>query len=250
MSGFPLCHELQFHSDEFIDFLCKVTPDSTSQMRMMEEIKRFNLGEDCPLFDGLYEFCRIYTGASLQAATRLNHGLCDIAVNWAGGLHHAKKAEASGFCYINDIVLAILELLKRHARVLYIDIDIHHGDGVEEAFYLTDRVMTLSFHKYGDHFFPGTGALDDTGAKNGRFYSLNVPLQDGTDDATFRSLFRYALHSIVHPSCFSRQLEGRSFLFFISSSSPLHLRLGWKCLSRCYLLQEVVRCVMMIQTNR
>jgi acetoin utilization deacetylase AcuC-like enzyme len=89
---------------------------------------------------------------------RLNHGLCDIAINWAGGLHHAKKAEASGFCYVNDIVLAILELLKYHARVLYIDIDIHHGDGVEEAFYTTDRVMTVSFHKFGD-FFPGTGDL-------------------------------------------------------------------------------------------
>jgi histone deacetylase 1/2 len=68
-------------------------------------------------------------------------------LNWAGGMHHAKKAEASGFCYVNDIVLAILELLKTHARVLYVDIDIHHGDGVEEAFYLTDRVMTVSFHK-------------------------------------------------------------------------------------------------------
>ena len=76
---------------------------------------------------------------------RLNHGLSDIAINWAGGLHHAKKAEAQGFCYINDLVLAILELLKYHARVVYIDIDIHHGDGVEEAFYLTDRCMTVSF---------------------------------------------------------------------------------------------------------
>jgi len=74
-----------------------------------------------------------------DAAHRLNHGLCDIAINWAGGLHHAKKCEASGFCYVNDLVLGILELLKYHARVLYIDIDIHHGDGVEEAFYLTDR---------------------------------------------------------------------------------------------------------------
>ena len=66
---------------------------------------------------------------------------------WAGGMHHAKKSEASGFCYVNDIVLGILELLKRHERVLYIDIDIHHGDGVEEAFYSTNRVMTLSFHR-------------------------------------------------------------------------------------------------------
>ena len=77
----------------------------------------------------------------------------DIAINWSGGLHHAKKYEASGFCYVNDIVVAILELLKYHSRVLYIDIDIHHGDGVQEAFYLTDRVMTVSFHKYGN-FFP------------------------------------------------------------------------------------------------
>lgn len=73
----------------------------------------------------------------------------------SGGLHHAKKFEASGFCYVNDIVIAILELLKYHARVLYIDIDVHHGDGVQEAFYLTDRVMTVSFHKYGNFFFPG-----------------------------------------------------------------------------------------------
>jgi len=89
---------------------------------------------------------------------KLNKEAADIAVNWAGGLHHAKKSEASGFCYVNDIVLAILELLKYHQRVLYIDIDIHHGDGVEEAFYTTDRVMTVSFHKYGE-YFPGTGDL-------------------------------------------------------------------------------------------
>ena len=93
----------------------------------------------------------------------------------AGGLHHAKKSEASGFCYINDIVLAILELLKYHARVLYIDIDIHHGDGVEEAFYTTNRVMTVSFHKFGD-FFPGTGDIKDDGAEKGKRYSINVPL--------------------------------------------------------------------------
>ena len=102
----------------------------------------------------------------------------DVAVNWAGGLHHAKKSEASGFCYVNDIVLAILELLKHHQRVLYIDVDIHHGDGVEEAFYTTDRVMTVSFHKYGE-YFPGTGDLKDIGAAAGKYYSLNYPLRDG-----------------------------------------------------------------------
>lgn len=67
----------------------------------------------------------------ISAATLLNHGLTDIAINWSGGLHHAKKREASGFCYVNDIVIGILELLKYHPRVMYIDIDIHHGDGVQ-----------------------------------------------------------------------------------------------------------------------
>lgn len=79
----------------------------------------------------------------------------DVIKTSLGGLHHAKKFEASGFCYVNDIVIGILELLKYHPRVLYIDIDVHHGDGVQEAFYLTDRVMTVSFHKYGNYFFPG-----------------------------------------------------------------------------------------------
>lgn len=71
-----------------------------------------NVGEDCPVFDGVYEYCQISAGGSIAAAVKLNHGAADIAINWAGGLHHAKKQEASGFCYVNDIVLAILELLK------------------------------------------------------------------------------------------------------------------------------------------
>lgn len=106
----------------------------------------------------MYEFCQLSAGGSVAAAVKLNKQSADICINWGGGLHHAKKSEASGFCYVNDIVLGILELLKYHQRVLYIDIDVHHGDGVEEAFYTTDRVMTVSFHKYGE-YFPGTGDL-------------------------------------------------------------------------------------------
>lgn len=134
--------------------------------------------------------------SSIDGAVKLNHGLTDIAVNWSGGLHHAKKTEASGFCYINDIVLAILELLKYHPRVLYIDIDIHHGDGVEEAFYTTDRVMTVSFHKYGD-FFPGTGDIRDIGVKAGKYYSVNVPLQEGIDDASYETVFKPVMEKVM-----------------------------------------------------
>lgn len=89
---------------------------------------------------------------------------------------------------MNDIVLGILELLKYHQRVLYIDIDVHHGDGVEEAFYTTDRVMTVSFHKYGE-YFPGTGDLRDIGAGKGKYYAVNIPLRDGMDDDAYESIF-------------------------------------------------------------
>lgn len=116
-----------FHTDEYVHFLSRITPDNIKSFT--NQMAKFNVGEftDCPVFEGLFEFCTLYTGASLDGAIQLNQGNADICINWSGGLHHAKKSEASGFCYINDIVLAILELLKVHARVLYIDIDVHHG---------------------------------------------------------------------------------------------------------------------------
>jgi histone deacetylase 1/2 len=132
---------------------------------------------------------------TVGAAERIASGAADIAVHWAGGLHHAKKREASGFCYVNDIVLGILELLRSYPRVLYIDIDCHHGDGVEEAFYTTDRVMTCSFHKFGE-YFPGTGTQEDKGRGKGKGYAVNVPLKDGITDQAFKSVFepvRFAL---------------------------------------------------------
>jgi histone deacetylase 1/2 len=185
-----------FHAPDYVDFLSRVTP--TNSKEYLHQLKRFNLGpgSDCPIFDGLYEFNQLYTGGSIDGAMKLNHGLCDIAINWAGGLHHAKKGEASGFCYINDIVLAILELLKYHARVLYIDIDIHHGDGVEEAFFTTDRVMTVSFHKFGD-FFPGSGDLKDIGVGRGKGYAVNFPLEDGIDDKSYMSVFRPVIQKVM-----------------------------------------------------
>jgi len=186
----------RFHKDDYLDFLRLCTPDS--EERYANQMERFNVGQDdCPIFSDLYEYCQIYAGGSLCAAARLNARKSDIVVNWSGGMHHAKKSEASGFCYVNDIVLAILELLKKHQRVLYLDIDIHHGDGVEEAFYHTNRVMTLSFHQYGD-FFPGTGTVQDDGVKDGKGYALNFPLQDGLTDSTFRSVFRPVIDEVMN----------------------------------------------------
>ncbi|PTD13507.1 Histone deacetylase RPD3 [Fusarium culmorum] len=184
----------QFHTDDYIDFLQKVTPDNMDSF--MREQGKYNVGDDCPVFDGLFEFCGISAGGSMEGAARLNRQKCDIAINWAGGLHHAKKCEASGFCYVNDIVLGILELLRFKKRVLYIDIDVHHGDGVEEAFYTTDRVMTVSFHKYGE-YFPGTGELRDTGIGQGKNYAVNFPLRDGITDASYRSIFQPVIENVM-----------------------------------------------------
>ncbi|KAG0476587.1 hypothetical protein HPP92_013428 [Vanilla planifolia] len=165
----------RFHSDDYVDFLASVTPQVLAASASAANAS---------------------AGGSIGAAVKLNRGDADIAINWAGGLHHAKKCEASGFCYVNDIVLGILELLKFHRRVLYVDIDVHHGDGVEEAFYTTDRVMTVSFHKYGD-FFPGTGHIKDVGFGAGKYYALNVPLNDGMDDESFRGLFRPLISKVM-----------------------------------------------------
>eukprot|EP01117_Protostelium_nocturnum_P018504 TRINITY_DN7752_c0_g1_i1.p1 TRINITY_DN7752_c0_g1~~TRINITY_DN7752_c0_g1_i1.p1 ORF type:complete len:433 (-),score=113.99 TRINITY_DN7752_c0_g1_i1:477-1775(-) len=185
-----------FHSNEYVEFLSRVSP-SNVQRYNTQQLSRFNVGDDCPIFDGMYDFCKMYSGGSIEAAVKLNTGLCDIAVNWSGGLHHARKDEASGFCYINDIVLSILELLKHHPRVLYIDIDVHHGDAVQEAFYITDRVMTVSFHKFGNGFFPGTGDVTEIGDLLGKYYSINVPLLDGIDDFTYSTVFKPVIQQIM-----------------------------------------------------
>jgi histone deacetylase HOS2 len=188
-----------FHSEDYLDYL------KTAKVAMPDDEtpKDYNLGgSDCPIFEGLFNYCSMYAGASIDAARKLCNNESNIAINWSGGLHHAKKAEASGFCYVNDIVLAILQLLRRHPRVLYIDIDVHHGDGVEEAFWSTDRVMTLSMHKYdGLNFFPGTGDLDRTGPDNegnpGAHHAINVPLADGIDDEQYVWLFKTIVRKCV-----------------------------------------------------
>ncbi|RMZ90509.1 hypothetical protein DV736_g2278, partial [Chaetothyriales sp. CBS 134916] len=200
----------QFHTDEYIDFLAKVTPDNMESYQ--KEQQKYNVGDDCPVFDGLFEFCGISAGGSMEGAARLNRQKADIAINWAGGLHHAKKSEASGFCYVNDIVLGILELLRFHKRVLYIDIDVHHGDGVEEAFYTTDRVMTVSFHKYGE-YFPGTGELRDVGVGQGKYYAVNFPLRDGIDDSSYKAIFEPVIKATMdfyQPSAVVLQCGGDS----------------------------------------
>ncbi|CAL9247198.1 unnamed protein product, partial [Arabidopsis halleri] len=184
----------KFHSPEYVDFLKSVTPERLDDPSVSQNLKRFNVDVDWdgPVFHNLFDYCCAYAGGSISAAAKLNRGEADIAINWAGGMHHVKKDKASGFGFVNDVVLAILELLKVFKRVLYIEIGFPHGDGVEKAFKDTDRVMTVSFHKAGD-----TGDIYDFGGGKGQYYSLNAPLKDGLDDSSLRSLFVPVIHRAV-----------------------------------------------------
>jgi histone deacetylase 1/2 len=185
-----------FHSLDYLEFLQHVTPENSKHYASL--LEKYNLGNfDCPISEGIFEYCQLYCSGSIGAAIQVNHGLADIAVNWSGGMHHARAGEARGFCYGNDCVLAILELLKVHSRVLYVDIDIHHGDGVQEAFYSSHRVCTVSFHQYGNDFYPGTGSVDETGAGPGAGYSINVPLTYGVTDETYSSVFEPVMNRVV-----------------------------------------------------
>jgi acetoin utilization protein AcuC len=152
---------------------------------------------DNPMFDGLWEWSLLHTGASLQCVDRILEGACRTAFNIAGGLHHAASYRASGFCYVNDPVIAIQRLIDRGRRVLYLDIDAHHGDGVQAAFYEDPRVLTVSFHQDGRTLFPGTGRLTETGREAGEGYSVNVPMMPGTDDEVFWSAFQAVMPSLT-----------------------------------------------------
>jgi histone deacetylase 1/2 len=193
-----------FHSKEYVDFLQQVTHEKIISKEIpADTCLAYNIGPveegvDCTAFDGLLDYTRLVAGASLDAAYMLRMNEADIAINWAGGLHHAKRSNAAGFCYINDCVLAIVELLKTFDRVLYIDIDFHHGDGVEEAFYITDRVFTLSLHRFSPKkVFPGTGDVIDGGWGPGTGYCVNFPLLGGVSDDTYVSIFKELVGSVM-----------------------------------------------------
>uniref|UniRef100_A0A8C1GF55 Histone deacetylase 8 n=1 Tax=Cyprinus carpio TaxID=7962 RepID=A0A8C1GF55_CYPCA len=148
-----------FHTDSYLQHLHKISQDGDNDDPQSGD---FGLGYDCPVVEGIFDYAAAVGGATLTAAQNLLDGKCDVAINWAGGWHHAKKDEASGFCYVNDAVLGILKLREKYERVLYVDVDLHHGDGVEDAFSFTSKVMTVSLHKFSPGFFPGGYTLANT----------------------------------------------------------------------------------------
>ncbi len=175
-----------FHSREYIAALKEA---NTGVIPVSGPEHGIGLGDN-PVFKGLYEWSSYTTGASIQAAELVALGGYGAAFNIGGGLHHAMPARASGFCYINDPAVAIKYLVGLGKRVAYVDIDAHHGDGVEYAFYETDRVLTISLHESGQYLFPGTGNVTDMGMKQGLGYSVNLPLPPGTGNEVFMDAFK------------------------------------------------------------
>lgn len=160
---------------------------------------KFNFSDlgDNPVYPGMYEVSTRIVGGSVKAANMVARGKVDVAFNPAGGGHHATPDHASGFCIFNDIVIAIKHLLTKGLRVAYIDIDAHHGDGVQDAFYDTDKVLTISLHETGRVLFPGTGEPSEIGVGTGRGYSVNIPLAPYTDDEIYLWAFDQIVPKLV-----------------------------------------------------
>ncbi|WP_067481004.1 acetoin utilization protein AcuC [Actinomadura hibisca] len=152
---------------------------------------RLGLGSaDNPVFLGMHDASALIAGASVAGARAVWTGEAEHAANVSGGLHHALAGAASGFCIYNDPAIAIAWLLENGAeRVAYVDIDVHHGDGVQAAFYDDPRVMTISLHETPRTLFPGTGFPNETGGPNAPGSAVNVALPPGTGDAAWLRAF-------------------------------------------------------------
>ncbi|BCJ88482.1 acetoin utilization protein AcuC [Effusibacillus dendaii] len=160
----------------------------------------FGLGtEDTPIFPNMHEATSLVVGGTVVAADLVMSGKVNHALNLAGGLHHARRSEASGFCVYNDIGAAIAYIKDRyHARVLYIDTDAHHGDGVQWMFYDDPDVLTVSFHETGKYLYPGTGDIEERGTGRGYGYSLNIPLEPFTEDESWLTTFESIIPHLFH----------------------------------------------------
>ncbi len=176
----------KFHTPRYLDVL-----ERAGDGHLDVEGLRMGLGTpDCPVFEDMYDYPVLACGATLAGAAMLLSGETHIAFNPSGGYHHAFPERAAGFCYINDVALACIALAECGKRVFYLDVDAHHCDGVQHAFYDQSDVMTISFHETGETLFPGTGFEHEIGVGDGRGYSINVPLPPGTYDEAYLRAFR------------------------------------------------------------
>jgi acetoin utilization deacetylase AcuC-like enzyme len=177
-----------FHSTEYLFAL-----------KAQQENIPYGILDDCPAFDNLWSYCLQVCAGTLKACEVVCTGAKEkIAFFLDGGRHHAKASEASGFCYVNDCIIGINYCKSFFKRILYVDVDLHHGDGVQDAFYCSDRVFTFSIHRFEKRgFWPNSGALEEEGIGKGRYFNFNAPLREGMRGKAFLDFAKKAISAIV-----------------------------------------------------
>lgn len=177
---------LSVHDPDYVEAVRAASADPGARVD-----PRFGLGtQDVPVVPRMHEMSRAVVGSTLTAAELVASGRFTRAFGVAGGLHHAHARAASGFCVYNDLAVAIRWLQQEHGwRVLYIDYDAHHGDGVQDIFYHDPDVLTVSLHESGLYLFPATGFVDELGEGDGHGFCANVPLEAQTEDASYLAAF-------------------------------------------------------------
>jgi acetoin utilization protein AcuC len=189
---------LRVHSAAYVKAVQKLSEPAPDE-RWVREASRFGLDtEDTPYFTGMHEASSYVVGGSIEAAEQVMSGAAPQALHLGGGLHHALYSKGAGFCVYNDASAAIAHIRERYgARVLYIDTDVHHGDGVQWSFYTDPNVCTLSIHETGKYLFPGTGDATERGEGDAFGTSINVPLEPYTEDESWLECFAAVLSAAV-----------------------------------------------------
>ncbi len=187
----PEARLLEIHDADYVAAVQRLSLPDAAGSRSAEDAARFGLGTpDNPVFPAMHDLVLRVCAATHTAVELVASGEAQRAANFAGGLHHAMRQKASGFCIYNDLALAIRHAVDVHAlRVAYVDLDAHHGDGVQALFYDDPKVLTVSLHESGTYLFPGTGHTYETGVGAGRGTAVNAPLEPFTEDASFLEVF-------------------------------------------------------------
>lgn len=180
---------LTAHADAYVRCVEEMSAGAT-----VPDASVYGLGtQDTPAFPGMDEAARWLVGGTLLGARLISDGKAKRVLQLGGGLHHAGRSSASGFCIYNDLAVAIHLFTRRGLRTAYLDIDVHHGNGVQEILYEDPGVMTISIHESGQYLFPGSGEVRELGAGAGRGLKLNVPLQPFTAGDSYREVFEQVI---------------------------------------------------------
>lgn len=189
---------LLVHTPEYVTAV-KALSEASPLPAAVQSAERFGLDtEDTPYFFNMHQVTSRIVGGSIEAAELVMSGEADHALHLGGGLHHAMPNKGAGFCVYNDASVAIAYIRERYnARVLYVDTDVHHGDGVQWSFYHDPNVCTLSFHETGKYLYPGTGAVNERGDGEGYGMCVNIPVEPYTEDDSWMEGFNEAMDRVV-----------------------------------------------------